>query len=352
MNKLLRKILNTQSYSGQEDKMIDLITVECTRLGCQVVVKDRNVYVTKGSVAEGQAYPCIVAHTDTVHRIVPDEQYRVATCEAQAFGYNPVSGMPTGIGGDDKCGIYVGLRLLAEQPVLKAFFPHSEEIGCVGSGAADMKWFKDVGYALQCDRRGSSDFVANIYGEGLYTDEFSDAIAPMLADHGYEETEGAMTDVYQLALNGLGVCVANMSAGYYNPHSANEYVHLQQLDNALSLTRSIVERLGATRWEIERGGWQDAPYGYGYDDAIYDPHSNCYWKRGGDGEWQEVGRGAYATPSGKPHWNWEADDDQTASCEGCGCCIDSRECRTIDGYKVCGTCYDELVGVPPAPFRQ
>ena len=28
-----------------------------------------NIYVTKGQISEGEFYPCVVAHTDTVHKI-------------------------------------------------------------------------------------------------------------------------------------------------------------------------------------------------------------------------------------------------------------------------------------------
>ena len=41
--------------------------------------------------------------------------------------------------------------ILRHQPVCKVAFFSQEEIGCVGSGKADMTFFKDVGYVFQKD---------------------------------------------------------------------------------------------------------------------------------------------------------------------------------------------------------
>jgi putative aminopeptidase FrvX len=54
--------------------------------------------------------------------------------------YNDL-GNPTGIGGDDKCGVYACLELLKELPNLKAAFFVSEETGCHGSKKADPNFF-------------------------------------------------------------------------------------------------------------------------------------------------------------------------------------------------------------------
>ena len=126
--------------------------------------------------------------------------------------------MQVGVGGDDKVGIWIALQMLLKEDKIKCAFFHSEEIGCIGSSRkADMKWFKNVGYCLQADRQGSStDFVNSISGK-LYSKAFKKAVEPIITDYGYKESSGSITDVGQLAENGIGVCVANMSCGYYEP---------------------------------------------------------------------------------------------------------------------------------------
>ena len=83
-----------------------------------------NIYCTKG---ETETYPCVVAHTDTVHnntyidvRTELKENSKGVLKEAYK-GYNKI-GKPTGIGGDDKAGVFACLTLLTELPVLKAAF--------------------------------------------------------------------------------------------------------------------------------------------------------------------------------------------------------------------------------------
>ena len=107
----------------------------------------------------------------------------------------------------------------------KWLFSRDEEGSCLGSTEADMNFFNDCEFILQCDREGYEDFVNNIYGCKLYSDEFSELISPTLEKYGRKEGDGMMTDVYQLVENGLDIqggssfdlCVANMSCGYYDP---------------------------------------------------------------------------------------------------------------------------------------
>ena len=132
--------------------------------------------------------------------------------------------------------------MLLTQDIIKCVFFHSEEIGCVGSSQANMSWFKDVGYCLQGDRRGNTDFVNSISGE-LYSMCFAEDVAPIIAKYGYKESSGAITDVGQLAENGIGVCVANMSCGYYAPHSDKEIVQFHDANNCLDMIMHIVNDL-------------------------------------------------------------------------------------------------------------
>ncbi len=48
-----------------------------------------------------------------------------------------------------------------------------------------------------------------------------------------------MTDVLALRDNGVGVSVANMSAGYYNPHQACEYIVIADLERVCALMLDI-----------------------------------------------------------------------------------------------------------------
>lgn len=238
INPLLLDILKVQSHTYECDRMIDFVLEKLFELGCWIDYdKAGNIYAVKG---EADTYPCIVAHLDTVHKIVPDNEYMVISDDTHAFAYNPIKKEMTGVGGDDKVGIYIALQMMRDLDYCKAAFFVDEEVGCVGSLDADMDFFRDVRFALQCDRKGNSDFVYNIMGVSLYTEQFSNDIAPILAAHGYSEHTGGLTDVYQLAENGIGVCVANMSCGYYNPHSDDEMICLSDVENCRRMVYNIM----------------------------------------------------------------------------------------------------------------
>jgi len=280
---LLIDTLSIQTSSGKEQDMIAYITDFCKTNVPHATIKvhNNNIYVTKG---KSKAYPCIVAHTDTVHDI--HKYYKVFEDDGCLFAFNAETGKQVGVGGDDKVGIWIALEMLMSFDKIKCAFFHSEEMGCIGSSQADMKWFKDVGYCLQADRRGNADFVNSISGK-LYSKAFKKAIKPILKEHGYKETSGAITDVGQLATNGIGVCVANMSCGYYEPHSDEEIVEFDDSNKCLDMVEMIVSELGCERYEFTfakrvhscRGYWY-GDYGTATKEVVYDEKTGeecCYY---------------------------------------------------------------------------
>jgi hypothetical protein len=107
--KLLMDILSIQTASGNEFDMIAYINKFCRDNvpHAEVVIKDNNIYVTKG---DADVYPCIVAHTDTVHNI--HKYYKVFDDDNCLFAFNSESGKQVGVGGDDKVGIWLALEML------------------------------------------------------------------------------------------------------------------------------------------------------------------------------------------------------------------------------------------------
>lgn len=200
-----------------------------------------NSYSNPHSNSYPNSYPCIVAHMDTVHEvygngIVPIE------IDGKITGFNAETMQQTGIGGDDKCGIWAALKSLERLNRCKIAFFVDEEIGCHGSGNADLEFFQDCRFILQADRRGNSDFVNNINGP-ISSREFQEDISPIIQKYGYSFCDGMMTDVEALSDNGVGVSCANISAGYYNPHTDYEYISIEDLDRVVSLIVDICQNL-------------------------------------------------------------------------------------------------------------
>lgn len=275
--KRLRNTLSIQSSSGKEDMMIQYITDTVSKLVPQATIEviDNNVYVTKG---QADIYPCVVSHTDTVHDIMFD--YRVYQQDDTLFAFSSDTNKQTGIGGDDKVGVWICLEMLIRKDNIKCAFFHSEEIGCIGSSAADMSFFDNVGYVFQSDRKGYKDFVTSIYQQTLSSDSFQDKIKDTVTGRGYDYTSGGLTDVYQLQNNGLNVCVANMSSGYYSPHTSEETVSIKDSNNCMLLISELIDLLGCNRYEHTPETTYDS-YGYGYGSygRFWNDHETWYPKK-------------------------------------------------------------------------
>jgi tripeptide aminopeptidase len=325
INPLLLETLKVQSHTYECDKMIDFVLEKLFELGCWIDYDAAgNIYAVKG---ESDTYPCIVAHLDTVHKIVPDNQYVVISDDDYAFAYNPVKKEMTGVGGDDKVGIYIALQMMRDLDYCKAAFFVDEEVGCLGSSQANMDFFQDVRFALQCDRKGNNDFVYNIMGTSLYTEQFSNDIAPIIAAHGYSENTGGLTDVYQLADNGIGVCVANMSCGYYNPHTDEEMICLSDVENCRRMVYEIMTKCTNV-------------YECTHERHRYD----SWWKDGGNGvSYKKDSKKDESLDWHYPDWSdWEYKDGKytitDSQWKACWDCYEVFNKDKINGDGLCSKC--------------
>ena len=235
MTELLKALLSVQSDTGACDDMQAFLLAFAANNKLNVREDlAGNIYMIKGA---SQTYPCAVAHMDTVHRITKGGIEPVVV-NGLVTGMNPLTMEQTGIGGDDKCGIYAALICLQTLPEMKAAFFVDEECGCDGSNNCDLEFFKDCRYILQADRRGKEDWVKDISGP-LGSKAFQKAVRPIYQKYGYKPCSGMMTDVMELRDRKVGVSVANMSAGYYSPHMDCEFISLKSLDNVINMMVDI-----------------------------------------------------------------------------------------------------------------
>lgn len=233
---LLKQLYNISSPSRRENAMITFISNKLTEMGvAHTIDKAGNIYATKG---KGKTFPCLVAHTDEVHYL-HTKGYEVVTMKDEIIvGYDSEKREFQGIGADDKNGIWICLKCLEEYDNLKCAFFVEEEIGCQGSRVADMEFFKDCRFVLQCDRKGNSDIITKINGLKLCSKEFIEALNP--GKYGYKTTEGLSTDVGALKDRKLEISCINISCGYYNPHTKNEFTHIGDLMKCLDLVKHVI----------------------------------------------------------------------------------------------------------------
>jgi putative aminopeptidase FrvX len=259
--KLLKSLYEIHSPSDHEGAMQEYIYNYLTNIPGVAVELDEvgNIYATKGI---DETYPCCVAHMDEVHTFRSTE-YRVVEHDGFILGFDYESKTQAGIGADDKNGIWVCLKLLEKYNCMKCSFFVGEEIGCVGSSNANMDFFNDCRFVLQCDRKGNSDFINCASWTNLCSEEFIKDCN--IGAFGYKTEEGFLTDVQELKTRGLSVCAANISCGYYNPHTSGEVTVVKDLLRCYDLVCYIVEHCTKV-------------YPHAYHDEYYDDYYTSYSK--------------------------------------------------------------------------
>lgn len=171
-----------------------------------------NIFI--GFNEDTQRLPILVAHTDNV---LEGEREPVFDLNRRC-----ISGRDTGIGFDDKAGIIaiISLWRYFKEQRFRIILPADEEVGGVGSHAMDYFWYTDAKWILELDRKGDKDFIQTSGGTRLCSDEFAKKFEEM----GFKKATGVFTDVNVMKPNADWINMANLSIGYYNPHTDKEYL--------------------------------------------------------------------------------------------------------------------------------
>ena len=254
---LLKEVLSVPTATYKEEKMILFLENWLSENNIPYYVDEYgNVYATKQEkeVPDDFYFPCVISHTDTVHglneiNVVEEELYNAQKeLKLSLKGYNDL-GQPTGIGGDDKCGVFACITLLKELPYLKAAFFVSEETGCHGSKKADPLFFVNVGYGIQFDAPENWMVTEKCFGQVLFDrdTDFFKSCDEVLTEGMVKESMRYMvhpyTDVYALR-NQFDFSCINFSIGYYDYHTKNEYVVVEDVFNGIDIGRKMIKSLG------------------------------------------------------------------------------------------------------------
>lgn len=195
-----------------------VLTARLTEQGYRPVSKKGYLY------AEGDVPVLLVAHLDTVHK-----QPVVHICYSED---RQMMMSPEGIGGDDRCGVFMIMEIIKEARC-HVLFTEDEEIGCIGArDFAKGKIRPQINYIVEVDRRGSNDAV-------FYqcdNPEFSEFVCCF----GFDEARGSFSDISVIAPE-LGVAAVNISAGYFNEHSRHEYIALEAVDRNIGLICEMLQ---------------------------------------------------------------------------------------------------------------
>lgn len=214
------------------EKLVKMTQPELkTFLTLQLKSKYDDVESKDGYVFAKGTYPVLlVAHMDTVHLETPKQ-----------FKYKKngdVISSPQGLGGDDRCGVYMILKIIKEIKC-SVLFVEDEEVGSVGAKKF-VKSFKGknelkLNYIIEFDRRNANDAV---YYD-LDNKEFEDFVTESSGGH-FETAFGSFSDICVLAPF-FRVAAVNLSCGYYKEHTLETYTVYSEMEKNIAKAKEIIK---------------------------------------------------------------------------------------------------------------
>lgn len=279
--------MSVPSHSGKEFRMITFIILWARRNNVKYEFDDYgNIYLTKGELNEGEFYPCLTSHLDTVQD--KQDPYIMAgvpldlKTEITKDGEHKVSvdtngGSSIGIGADDKSGVCISLTLFGKVDKLKACFFLEEEKGCLGSKQLNKEWFNDVGYVIGYDSPDLYRAAWSCSGVKLFSYDFYEKHMKTVCDK-WGLVKGCFfsepfTDVVEIRKQTKIICM-NFGNGGYNAHGATEYIILEHMDYACGMGLELIQTIGCTQHILDdtstaRGGRTNWTY-HKTADGVYE----------------------------------------------------------------------------------
>lgn len=263
-------LMSVPTYSGMEQRMVSFITLWALKNNVECVIDEyKNVYLIKGKLNDGEFYPCVTSHMDTVqtgHKdLIESGNILEVKTRLNKDNKHEIYVDDMGIGGDDKCGVLVSLSLFKYFDKIKAAFFVSEETGCQGSKNMDKTFFDNVGYVIGWDSPGVNRNAWSCSGQKLFDYKFYTEHMKKVCDNNgrtifYSEP---FTDVVQIREN-IDVTCMNFGSGGYNAHTKTEYAVLEDIDVSVKFGKELIEELGNVKYEMNRNQSSYSSY-YNYE---------------------------------------------------------------------------------------
>jgi hypothetical protein len=242
-------------------------TILCNTYEKVLVHKDDFVY------AVGTAPITIVAHMDTVRdpQLREGEKPRYDYHINKPYNlqqYNNVLWNADGVlGADDRAGVFGCIELMRMCKKHKLQMPsiiltNGEESGGKGVGVfvateAFKKWDKgNTRLFVEMDRQGCNDWVT--YGSDLPKE-----VVSYVESFGFRKSHGSYSDICDLQEEYL-IPSVNVSIGYYQQHSANEHLHIDEMymtiHRIMAMFKDPIEQLYPVKPKVRYGSWNNGAW--------------------------------------------------------------------------------------------
>lgn len=227
MRKLYEQSLTQTQFAVLEFEQIFQLSQERLKqaLEAELITSEYTVQKQKGFLyAEGSTPVLLVAHLDTVHRALPE------TICYSADGAVMMS--PQGIGGDDRAGVYMILRLIQSVHCHVLFCEDEETGGCGARAFTKSGIVPNVNYIVELDRVGNNDAV--------FYQCRNRQFEQYINGFGFQTAFGSFSDISILAPH-LNLAAVNLSTGYYHAHQPGEYVRLDKVEKLISRVEKLLQ---------------------------------------------------------------------------------------------------------------
>jgi putative aminopeptidase FrvX len=308
----MKEVFSIQSYSHQEEMMVAYVENKLSNHKDITWIKDvhGNILITKGALNNGEYYPCLAAHLDTVHpikssyEIIEETLYNKKILRAISenkleFKFKKDRDYLDSI---LKTKIIDELEKIHEDDDdFWEFLWNLEERGYINisqdysiienyninkktytGGVGDDKggiWlaldllakFDKIKVALFSNEevgtigsnrvnlewfkdcayiiQGDRKNSGDIIHDRMCSQEFIDDLEYIGLDFGFKSAVGLYTDVTTLVDRGVGISCVNISVGYYNPHMPDEYTVINELINSRDFVQKTIKALGFEKYE-------------------------------------------------------------------------------------------------------
>ena len=179
----------------------------------------------------------LVAHLDTVHKKTPTTFY---------LSHDNDLSCNEGIGGDDRCGVFIIMELI-ETLDCHVLFTEDEEMG--GRGAirfSESGISPEVQYIVEFDRQGKDDAVFYGCANAPFTE--------FVEQHGFWQNIGSFSDISYIA-PATGIAAVNLSSGYYHAHTAREIIRMSDLESILERAARLIANVDTKYEYVDEEHW-------------------------------------------------------------------------------------------------
>lgn len=270
---LTHDVMSTPTQSRNEFRMVTFLVMWARKNGVQYEFDDYgNLYFTKGSPKDGEYYPCVTSHLDTVQTKQTPYANGGVPLELklrEKLGAHELYVDGMGIGADCKTGIVICLHLIKKFDAVKACFFLEEESGLVGSSKLNKEWFNDVSYVIGWDSPELNRAAYASSGTNLFDVKFfEEYIEGTCKKHGLTVFNSEpITDVLEIRKATDIICM-NFGNGGYLAHSLSEYMVLEDTDHAIGMGIELMETIPVNKRHLSAA--KKCSYGYYYANSDYD----------------------------------------------------------------------------------